>query len=395
MFTPATSRHFTARRDPESGVLFYVLSTRIAPVQQGFYFVNSGYSDDGRYLWFYCAFPPSLSRTLAVIDFLTDAIHHFPDTDGGGWAVEGSTGNLWWGTAQGIFMRSPHPGDKAIKIADLPKEAIKARAGSAGTHLTFTPDGKEVLLDIQTGQGSLIGTLSVSTGEFRKWYRTEKGVPYNHAQLCPTNPDLCLCAHEYSYDAQAGVDVPPPLTEEGFYPRLQLIGRDGSREMRPPLGNYATHEWWSADGKSIFYCNNKGDEDQGGLLVRDRLGDSKPEAVCSIPIPGGVGTWHGHCTADEKYFVADGSYFSMGRSCWRGCESTVRFYNTETRKLLTVVTLNPVVEGWTPDNPCPYHIDPHPRFVLNDTLITFTTTVCGRVDLAVVPVESLVSATRG
>ena len=52
-----------------------------------------------------------------------------------------------------------------------------------------------------------------------------------------------------------------------------------------------------------------------------------------------------------------------------------------------------VVEGWTPEFPCPYHIDPHPRFVQNDTQITFTTTVMNRVDLAVVDVQQLVDAT--
>ena len=57
MYTPETSRHFTKRIDPKSGMTYYILSTRVAPIQQGFYFVNSGADAAGRYLWFYCAFP--------------------------------------------------------------------------------------------------------------------------------------------------------------------------------------------------------------------------------------------------------------------------------------------------------------------------------------------------
>ena len=50
--------------------------------------------------------------------------------------------------------------------------------------------------------------------------------------------------------------------------------------MRRPLNNYATHEWWAADGRSIYYCSKN-------HIVRDRLGNHEPEVVCHIPIEGG------------------------------------------------------------------------------------------------------------
>lgn len=80
-------RLFTPFTHPESGVTFYVLTRKVAPVQQGFYFVNDSMSADGRYLWFYCAFPPSgtaaAGRTLGVADFLTGEVRHFPETQFG------------------------------------------------------------------------------------------------------------------------------------------------------------------------------------------------------------------------------------------------------------------------------------------------------------------------
>ena len=400
MYTPFTSRHFTTHIDPVSKVRFAVLSTRVAPIQQGFYFTNSSWSDDGRYLWFYCAYPPAAGHSLAVIDFLTDEIHHFPDTLSAGatWLVDTSTGNVYWGVPQGIFMRTPNPADKPILIARIPENCRKAGLKTVlcvGTHLTFTPDRRELLADIQTNLGSVIGTFDIVTGAFTQWYQTEPGVPYNHAQICPTNGDICLCAHELSYDPKQGRNVKPALVD-GIYPRLQVITRDGKRTMLKALGTAATHEWWAADGKSVYYCNGSHEENGSriGVVVRNDLEGSDPEIVCRVNIPDGNSTWHAHCTEDEKGFVIDGSTYSMGLSWWRGCESTVHFYNRETGKLFRFLTRNPVVEGWTPENPCSYHIDPHPRFVLHDTMVVFTTTVCGRVDLAVAPVDQLIRATR-
>ena len=48
--------------DPLSGIDSYLLSAKPAPLVQSFYFVNSPVTDDGRYLWFYCGFPPSGDR---------------------------------------------------------------------------------------------------------------------------------------------------------------------------------------------------------------------------------------------------------------------------------------------------------------------------------------------
>ena len=72
----------------------------------------------------------------------------------------------------------------------------------------------------------------------------------------------------------------------------------------------------------------------------------------------------------------------------------VRFYNTETQRIVSLITRNPIVNGWSPENPSIYHIDAHPRFVLGDTLVTFTTTMQGRVDVGVAEVQQLIDATR-
>ena len=393
MYTPFTSRHFTQYTDPVSHQRVAILSTRIAPVQQGMYFVNSGASDDHRYLWFMCAFPPAAPHSMAVIDFLTDEIHHFPDTTGvSGCLVDGKTGNLYFGCGQGIYVRNTNPKDPPVRIA-CPPEAVRKLGGGCGcSHLTFTPDRKELIVDFSTSQGCFLGSVNVATGEFTQWYRTEKGTNYNHAQCCPIDGNTMMCAHELW---NSKLNRNDPVFVDGIYPRLQIIRRDGTRTMLKPYGNGATHEWWAPDGKSVYYINNNVQESGVGVVARDKLDGSAPEVICSCSTPGAFNNlWHAQCSQDENYFVMDAAYPCMGKDIWRGAESMVYFHNHLTGKTIKFITKNPVVEGWTPEFSCPYHIDPHPRFVMDDKYITFTATVMGRVDLAIAEVAPLIEATK-
>ncbi|MBE6612753.1 MAG: hypothetical protein E7632_09705 [Ruminococcaceae bacterium] len=401
MFDCTTSRHFTEYVN-ENGVRSYILTTRTAKYQQCFYFVNSGLSEDGRYFWFYCADPPKRGHHLALLDFLTDEIIDYPDTTGSGWLVD-TDGTLYWGCADGIKMRRPGERGEAILIAPMPEQAKALGARSIATHLSFTPDKSELVADIQlpghdgTSGGSILGSFSMSDGSFTEWYRSPVYVPYNHAHCSPIDGDLLLCAHEGSKHPVTMKQQAPDLID-GIYPRLQLITRDGTRRMLPPHANYATHEFFAPDGKSVLYCAraDKSDTEIAGqhVVARDRMDGSPAEVVLCLPIEKGTGAWHAHCSDDERYFVVDGSLFTYGKTWWRGIRSNVRFFDTVTKKCADIITENPVVDGYTPDNPCNYHIDPHPRFVCGGKFITHTTTVRGTVDAAITPVEQLKGLTK-
>lgn len=79
------SKHFTKWIDPASGVVSYILTSDIIPHTQSFYFTNRSITNDGRYLWVYCAFPPAgdanYGRSLAVVDLEKDTFTHFPETE--------------------------------------------------------------------------------------------------------------------------------------------------------------------------------------------------------------------------------------------------------------------------------------------------------------------------
>src|SRR5690348_8460450 len=71
---------FTPWTDPASGVVSYVLTARVAPVQKSFYFTDPSVSADERWLSFYAASPPSRHLTRGVVSLAParPLIRHFP-----------------------------------------------------------------------------------------------------------------------------------------------------------------------------------------------------------------------------------------------------------------------------------------------------------------------------
>ena len=393
MHTPFTSKHFTRYTDPVSGQTMAILQTKFAPVQKNLYFVNPCYSNDGRYLWFSCVFPSNGSGMAAVLDFLEDEIHIFPDTaQSCGHLVEKETGNLYYANAKGLYYRTPDPWKGSVLISETPEELKKVGSSYGPSHLSFTPDKKELIVDLRTPEGSQLGSVDIATGKYTPWYFTDAETVYDHAQCCPTNGDLMMCAHEL-WDEKLRRNK--PVFIDGIYPRLQLITRDGQRTMLKPYGNGATHEWWAPDGKSVYYVNNDVQDSGVGVVARNWLDGRETEVICSCSTPGAFNhLWHAQCTQDQNYFVMDAAYPCMGERIWRGAESMVYFHNHITNKTIKFLTKNPVVEGWSPQRPCWYHIDPHPSFILNDQFVIFTTTVLGHVDIAFASVADLIEATK-
>jgi hypothetical protein len=361
------SNLFTPVTHPESGVTIYVLKHRVAPVQQGFYFVNDSMSADGRYLWFYCAFPPAMHRTLAVIDFVDQTVRHFPETNASGAYVDPDSGDVFWSEGPAIWRRGPRAEDVPVCVNQLPPEVVGGRhvAGLA-THLTRSADGKEFFIDATVGLARIFGSLPLDGGPFQPWWRFDR--LHNHAQFSPTDPNTVLFAQEFHTDIITGLRF--PITN-----RLWLITR-GS-EPRPILREprFVSHEWWDADGEHIW-CVDVGNNNE---TWRVRIADGEVERFV-FPRQ----CWHSHSSRDGRLIVGDSN-----NGFFRGCASTVHFMNRDTGK---VIVLAEHAER-TDYAGRHYHIDPHPRFCSNDRYVVFTTTVRNEIDLAIVPVEDLIEAT--
>ncbi|MBN1523890.1 MAG: PD40 domain-containing protein [Spirochaetales bacterium] len=372
---PDLSVLFSPYTDPESGITNYLLNKRVAPVQQGFYFVNTSFSADNRFLWFYCAFPPAghidWGRTLGVIDFKEQTVNHFPETAFGACSpLVDKDGTVYWATQRVICRRGPLPDDTVEIIGELPEEYFGERAiKCVSTHLTFSADKKELFLDCHAGNLFFVGTIAVATKEFRLWKTFDRF--YNHGQMHPSDNDLVLVAQDHFHDVCTGVKTV-------YEDRLWLLQRSG--DFRPifPSPTKVTHEFWDSNGKYIYAINNH-DQFGGPGIVR-----ITPDPLAVEIVWKGY-HWHAKDFNHGQYFVCDRTL----KGFFRGCPSSVHFLNCVTQKEVTMISHNP--EFHTTGSM--YHVDPHPHFSPDGSLIAFTTTVNGRADLAVAFTKDCIAAT--
>ena len=386
MYTPATSRHFSKQTDP-SGAVYYVLDTHVAARQQGFYFVNSSMSDDGRYLWFYTFYPPARYRTLGVVDFEKDEVYNFPETcfpDAS--PIVDAQGNCWYTDTVNLYKRSPDPDVPVEIVQPLPPELSDGHSAILMypcCHLTFSPDKKQVFLDAINSRSFVVGTMELETGRFTEWCRPE--YYRNHGQYNPVYPGVALTAEDFgaSWNGERrGIRC----DENGVFLRLWLVREDGTQEVIPPLdGMRATHEWWSADGRKVYYCRYE---------LANVIGGVRNNGVCCYDIFTGdhklvapVPAWHAFTSADEQLIVYD-----ENAGFYRGCESRVGLYNVKTGRQVYIVTLNEAMA--LPEKPSQYHLDPHPRFNAGEKYIVFTAVKNGDPQVAVAFTEDILPLTQ-
>ncbi len=357
---------FTPHTNPETNVTFYILTEKVAPLQQGFYFVNSGMTNDGRLLWFYCAFPPSPGKTLGLVNFEAESVTYFPQTQFSGASpfIDPVTGEAYWTAREAVWTMAPDASDGPRLVNALPADLIRNRPVSRmATHLTRSVDGREFFIDATFGVHWVMGSLPLDGGDFQVWHRFDRN--YNHAQFSPTDPDLVLFAEENHTDPITGIRIP-------IIDRMWLMRR--GQEPRPVFDEptRVSHEWWDADGRHVWCV-------WGNEAWRTNI---ETREVEHIEWPAHC--WHAHSSRNNEYIIGDSN-----ERFYRGCPSSVFFLNRKTGKHIKLVD-NPEMTGVTGTQ---YHIDPHPRFCCDDTLATFTVTIRGEVDLAIARTADLIAQT--
>jgi len=375
--------------DPQSGATSFLLTTKAAPLQQSFYFVNPSITDDGRYYWFYCAFPPAgnanQGRSLGVADLVKHQVFHFPETGftDASPLVDSRTGEAYWCTGLEIWKRRPEPDAKPEFVNSFPKElAHNRRPWRLATHLTFSADRTAVNLDVEIGGEWYVGRAPLDGGKFDLWQKFDRC--YNHGQYHPVDPELQLIAQDAWVDQQTGKAT-------GFTNRLWLIhrGRQAVPAYPDPVPQTpflmenthletkqkisdaratCAHEWWGKDGRHIWYVHH------GCGVERLELGKTTPELLWPHPTLS-----HAHANAQGNLLVADNLPPEYPAS------HKVLFRNQNSGKEVAIVSRLPQLSSALSR----YHIHSHPQFCLEDRFICYTTTVRGEVDVAFAAVEEL------
>lgn len=388
-----SSSLFVQWQDPKSKVVSYILKPRVAPFQQSFYYTNPSLTKDGRFYWFYCAYPPSSVKTLAVIDFYKQMIHHFPETQfqEASPCVDEETGVVYWSNDKGIWSLEPFPHSEPRLVNRFdPKFQGNRQVYRYATHLTFSADRRSLHIDAEVGNDLYLGSAPLNGDPLDIWQRLDPG--FNHAQFNPTDNDLQLVAQDHYMDRSTwrirfyenrlwmirrGGNLSPVYPEKpiGECDAILHTGHqltDESRRVSDCRGMHG-HEWWGRDGRSIWYLH------YGRGVERLALDSNEPELIWPHDILS-----HAHSDRLERYLIADvvPPNDAINRH--------VIFRNLSNGATVDVVSYMPEVTGFLTR----YHVHPHPQFCLDDTLICYTTTVLGRVDVAFVKVADLITETN-
>ncbi|MEI7833441.1 MAG: hypothetical protein WCJ56_09610 [bacterium] len=360
---------FTPWTDPVSGVVSYVLTERLAPMQQSFYFTNPSISADEKWLWFYTAYSPSPVKTLGVVslDPARPVKMHFP------WATFSSVSPLVAPEGDSIYFcmedsvyRQGITGGPGI-ICTLPKE-YKAgrRLERLATHLTLSADGRSLLLDGELGNIYFTAIADIATGDVR--IIREFSYRHNHGQFSPVDNELYLIPADTQTDPVTGI-----YSHHDFRIFLADIYDKRFECLTPHIRSTpyhgACHEWWSADGKVCYVDYDTGAYEYD-LATRTHTHIWR-EPLC-----------HAHCDSSRRYWCADQSpYYWAEKPC------QVLFYDSKSGHRIEIASGLP-----EPSEPRgKYHIDPHPQFSPLDTAIVYTTTVLGKIDVAITPLAGILA----
>ncbi len=366
-FSPENSKSFHKYVEPTTGVVSYILDSAFpGHNHQSLYFTQKSMTDDGRFLVFNISGNKLKNyKHLAVYDFKLEKAIRIANT-GKIPYLDVKTAQLYYVTEKGVIRHDLRENPKEAKlITPMPEEIKKlGKVNWYCTHPTLTHDRKKVFLDIYVSSARCVqGLLDLETGKFDKWGETDFYI--NHGQIHPFRNDLALCA----WEGLKGRKV------NGVYPRLWLLEPGGKRTMIPPaINNYATHEYWTEDGKGFYYCSK-------GVHYHD-LATGKQRTV--VPMPAA----HAVLSADNSFAAFDQSVDTW----YRGCSWSVGFYNIKTGKGFYFY---PKLEAYnTIENQSKLHPDPHPQFVCNDKYIISTVNLgSGLMSLAITPVDQLLERT--
>lgn len=377
--SPETSGLFSRWTNPSNGVASFVLTKRIAPVQQSFYYTHPSFSNDGRFLWLRVGYPPRGGmhsvQTLAVADLKTGEVRAYQETQfpAESVMVDPLTAEVYWTNQFDVWKRGPLPGDDAVHVGRFPQSLAEGRLALLATHPTFSADRRTLNIDARFIRNDctpvcFIGELPLDGAPFELWKKVE-GQYLDHGLFSPVDRNLQLVAHEFWQDAaRAGRVCDGSIP----YHRIWLARRGEPIEplLKEPV-SHSGHEWWSADGQHIYYLHYGVGVRKVSLATREEI----------LVWPGHLS--HAHCDRTGRYFVADRMDEPGNPDCH------VLFHDTVTGKSVDIVNRGPLAAHLTRCT----HLHPHPQFCLNDRYVCYTTTVHDRVDVALAPVADLIALT--
>ena len=377
----AKSRLFRPWKDPKSKITSFILHERVAPVQKTFYFTNPCFSNDERYFWFQVAWPPATTYTLAMANLKAGKLYHYPAAQLKGRPyVDDKNRGCYFTHGPALYLQDAREKEPE-KIVEVSPEVIKhRRLDGLATHLVKNADGTRFALSGRLGAKWFVGYADIrkKSIKFLHWFDR----CYDHEQYSPTDPHLILFTQDWWRDWKTGkynkmMNRMWLVRDTGGKPRALIPGEEWG------VGNCAHHEWWSSTGKWVYYCDNVYLANdpinvlRATCVKRVNIRTLKQEVVWDNEVT------HAHCDATEEHFVGD--FYSYLRKS--KVPAQVRYFNKSTGREIQICSGMPVLDDIAPIFPD----DPHPRISPKGNYVVYTTTVRGKVDIAVAPMAEVLA----
>lgn len=360
------SKHFEVYTN-SNGVKTYVLKTHLAEQQSTMYYTSPSISNDGKYMWFWLIIDNK--NNLALIDFESDEVLSFPEME----IAESSsmmdvrTGDVYWVEPRGsqrrltdyyrVYKRGTGSNDQIEEINRIPHMVDNCKPPrQVVTHFTYNASRTKFCFDsghYYTNNKSYLGVVPVNGDPVEHWTSLDRR--YNHAQMNPKYDDVMLAVQDYFYDylGQYG-EVGEQIAIDN---RMWIIYSDGAANPVFPKGNDIYHEWWDADGETLWYMDKKGNYGGKGVCKVSYNYSTRSFGTPELIWANSLG--HAATDSQSKYLIGD-----HGHKTFEATDSVrVSFFNIEKQKEIDVVT-KMSYPGW--------NADPHPHFALGDEIICFT-----------------------
>jgi len=372
----ALDRHplFTKWEDPDSGVINYILSERLAPIQRGNYFATPSISGDGKWLWFKAIFPPSTYSLMGVVSLDPDdpQIRTFPHAAAASNPlVNGEDDTVYVPMNRSIHRLDPEGNMKLV--FEMPSEIIEGRhLFRLVTDLTVSCDGKHLLLDSWIGDRTLISVVELATGELTpiKWLDRD----LHHSQFSPHDPTLFMLGESPWMHPITGIKTPIDR-------RIWIMDTSGDLcealfdDLHFGKNCWTCHEWWTPEGH-VQWCDYETGIFEADIETRER------KLVWEHPMI------HGQTDPTGRFICGDHDPYKWSEH--RPCG--VYLYDRETGKDIALASAMPLPEQRKPDaRRRPYHLDPHPHFSPDSRYVVYTGTVLGPTDVILASVPSAVA----
>ena len=371
---------FEPWRDPQSAVTSYVLTERVAPMQRAMYHTVRSTSGDGRWLWFTAIFPPSKHFCLAAAcldprDLSIRYFPHCPITPLGGNPLVFPEGDRAYVVVEDAVYLQPVDGRPQIVVR--PELPARGHLFRLCTHLSLSCDGRQFVFDSHIGNAFYLTLIDRGGGHTRLLKRFFHN--HHHALFSPVDPDLILVGQGPWTDPITGQRGDEDL-------RAWIMSTDGARyeAIMPDIYSRgpraALHEFWTPDGM-VGWCSRR-----DGVFETDvHLPPSERRRVRVW----GRGMTHAHCNGDRTLYCGDTNPYEWSPDVPCG----VWFFNRTTGAEVAIATGLPYPESIPFREKRAYHFDPHPSFTADGRHVVYTTTVFGRLDVAMTPVEHLLEIT--